>query len=171
MSKKQNLSQYGTLPDGSDLHIGIVVSEWNANITNALLEGCRETLTEAKVNGNNIKVIYVPGTFELPQGATLLMQSTKVDVVINIGCVIKGDTNHNEYISTSVATLLNQIAAATKIPQIFGVLTPNTMLQAEERSGGKHGNKGVEAAVTALRMARLKKELTTARSGIGFTKF
>lgn len=171
MSKKQNLSQYEELPDGSDLHIGIVVSEWNSNITNALLEGCKETLITANVPEKNIKIIHVPGTFELPQGATLLMQSTKVDAVINIGCVIKGDTNHNEYINTSVATILNQIAAATKIPQIFGVLTPNTMLQGEERSGGKHGNKGVEVAVTALKMARLKKQLTSARTGIGFSKF
>ncbi len=170
MSKKQNLSQYDNLPDGKDLHIGIVVSEWNSNITDALLQGCRETLLEAKVPQENIKIIYVPGTFELPQGATLLMQSCKIDVVVNIGCVIKGDTNHNEYISNSVSLILNQIAAATKVPQIFAVLTPNTMQQAEERAGGKHGNKGIEAAVTALKMARLKKELTTAKSGIGFSK-
>lgn len=168
--KKTNLSEYDQLPDGSKFNIGIVVSEWNADITNALLEGCKDTLIKSGVKMEKIEIVYTPGSFELPQGAALLAQNKKFDAIITLGCVIKGETSHNEYINTSVAILLNQMAVATGIPHIFGLLTPNDHQQAVDRSGGKHGNKGVEAATTALKMADLNHKLSGIKKNIGFNK-
>ena len=119
---------------------------------------------------DKIFLAQVPGTFELPVAARLLAgQYPSVDAVICIGCVIKGETQHDEYISMSVANALQNLSISLSKPFIFGVLTPNSEEQALERAGGKHGNKGVEAAVTALRMGALKQDLMGRKKGkIGF---
>jgi len=171
-SKDKNLSTYDeeNIPSAEELNFGIVVSEWNAEITHALYEGCLETLEKHGAKEDNIHVVQVPGTYELPQGARMLNQNEKIDATICLGCVIKGETSHNEYINMSVANALQNMAIATGKPFIFGVLTPNDMEQAKERAGGKYGNKGVEAAVTAIRMGDLSKELGETKSSIGFGK-
>ncbi len=170
--KKKNLSEYKEedIPSAEKLSFGIVVSDWNPAITHTLYEGCVETLLKHGAKEDNIHVVQVPGTFELPQGARILNQNKSVDATICIGCVIKGETSHNEYINMSVAQALQNMAVATGKPFIFGVLTPNTMQQAEDRAGGKYGNKGVEAAVTALRMATIKNQLAEKNTSIGFGK-
>ncbi|MBL7774390.1 MAG: 6,7-dimethyl-8-ribityllumazine synthase [Saprospiraceae bacterium] len=169
-SALKNLSEYdaGNVPDASACSFGIVVAEWNAAITHALYEGCYDTLLQHGAKAENIHTIQVPGSFELPAGARLLHGRKNPDAVICLGCVIKGETNHNEYINQAVANGLVNLSIATGKPFIFGVLTPNDEVQALERAGGKHGNKGVEAAVTAIRMAALKRELTEPGKKIGF---
>ncbi len=168
-SALKNLSVYdeSSIPDASDMKFGIVVAEWNAKVTHALYEGCFETLLKHGVKEDNIHTAQVPGSFELPTGARLLSIKHKLDAVICLGCVIKGETSHNEYINNSVAMGLTNLSIASGQPFIFGVLTPNDEAQALERAGGKHGNKGVEAAVTAIRMADLRKEMTD-KAKIGF---
>lgn len=169
-SAHKNLSTYKEedLPDGGEFKIGIIVADWNEKITHALYEGCYDTLIKHGVKEENIQTVQVPGTFELPQGARILNKSKVMDATICIGCVIKGETSHNEYINMSVAQALQNMAIATGKSFIFGVLTPNSMEQAEDRAGGKYGNKGVEAAVTALRMAGLSTLLKTESKSIGF---
>ena len=171
-SKDKNLSSYdeSTLPSGEELSFGIIVADWNKEITHALYEGCFDTLIKHGVKEENIHTVQVPGTFELPQGARILNKNKNVDATICIGCVIKGETSHNEYINMSVAQALQTMAIASGKPFIFGVLTPNSMEQAKERAGGAYGNKGVEAAVTALRMAALAKDLAGDNASIGFGK-
>jgi 6,7-dimethyl-8-ribityllumazine synthase len=151
------------LPDGSSFKIGIVVSQWNADITTALLNGARDTLIKAGVAESNIDILYVPGSFELPYGARQLMKPGKCDAVICLGCIIQGETKHDEYIASAVASGIMQLGLMSGVPVIFGVLTTNDEAQAKERAGGKHGNKGAEAAMTALQMAYM-------RSGDGATK-
>jgi 6,7-dimethyl-8-ribityllumazine synthase len=171
-SALKNLSQYDetNIPSASNLSFGIVVSEWNSEITHQLYKGCYDTLLKHGAKEEEIQVIQVPGTFELPVGARLLANHTpSVDVVICIGCVIKGETKHDEYINISVANALQNLSIASGKPYIFGVLTPNSQEQALDRAGGKHGNKGVEAAVTAIRMAVLRKDLKEGgKKKIGF---
>lgn len=156
------------LPDGSSFKIGIVVSEWNADITNALLEGAKETLLKAGVLEDNIEVLYVPGSFELPWGARQIMKPGKKDAVICLGCIIQGETKHDEYIASAVASGIMQLGLMSGIPVIFGVLTTNTEEQAKDRAGGKHGNKGAEAAVAALQMAIVRTGDTTTKKRIGY---
>ncbi len=156
------------LPDGSSFKIGIVVSEWNADITNALLEGAKETLLKAGVLEDNIEVLYVPGSFELPWGARQIMKPGKRDAVICLGCIIQGETKHDEYIASAVASGIMQLGLMSGIPVIFGVLTTNTEEQAKDRAGGKHGNKGAEAAVAALQMAIVRTGDTTTKKRIGY---
>lgn len=139
------------------MKFGLVVSEYNSNITFALRDACIETLTKHGVKEKNIKIMFVPGTFELPCGAQTLNTQIKADAIICLGCVIKGETLHDEYINHAVAIGLMQLSLDLKKPVIFGVLTPNTLQQAKDRAGGKHGNKGVEAAVTAIKMVALTK--------------
>jgi 6,7-dimethyl-8-ribityllumazine synthase len=150
----QNLSSYNpdSIPDGSGKSFGIVVAEWNKHITFELLKGCMETLRIHQVAAEDIHIVYVPGTFELPYAAKKLAQR-HLSAVICLGCVIKGETDHDVYINTSVANALQQLNLDMNIPFIFGVLTPNNEEQATDRAGGKHGNKGVEAAITALKMS------------------
>lgn len=171
-SADKNLSSYdeSTLPSAEKLKFGIVVADWNKEITHALYEGCYDTLIKHGAKAENIHTIQVPGTFELPQGARILNKNRNVDATICIGCVIKGETSHNEYINMSVAQGLQNMAIATSKPFIFGVLTPNSMEQAIDRAGGQYGNKGVEAAVTALRMAGLSSDLAGRGGAIGFGK-
>ena len=156
------------LPDGSSFKIGIVVSEWNADITNALLNGTKETLLKAGVLEDNIEVLYVPGSFELPWGARQIMKPGKRDAVICLGCIIQGETKHDEYIASAVASGIMQLGLMSGIPVIFGVLTTNTEEQAKDRAGGKHGNKGSEAAVAALQMAIVRTGDTTTKKRIGY---
>ncbi len=169
-SALKNLSSYeeNSVPNGSEFHIGVVVADWNAHITHALYEACFDTLTQHGVSENNIKTVQVPGAFELPTAAKMLLNSKQFDAVICLGCVIKGETKHDDYINNAVANGLTTLGVISGKPVIFGVLTPNDEQQALDRAGGKHGNKGVEAAVTALRMADLQKSLKTTKSSIGF---
>lgn len=169
-SAQKNLSQYNesNIPSAEELSFGIVVSEWNHEITHKLYKGCLETLLKHGAKEENIHTTQVPGSFELPVGGKILASRHRLDAVICIGCVIKGETSHNEYINQSVAMGLTNLSIASGIPFVFGVLTPNTREQALERAGGKHGNKGVEAAVTAIRMAAMKKGLNKSKQRIGF---
>ena len=169
-SALKNLSVYDekTIPNGEKFHFGIVVSDWNKEITHTLYKGAFETLVKHGVSDENIETLQVPGTFELPSAASMIMKSKTLNAVICIGCVIKGETDHDIYINQAVSTSLANLGMATGIPVIFGVLTPNTEDQAKDRAGGKYGNKGVEAAVTALRMADLKTQLTKQKHKIGF---
>jgi 6,7-dimethyl-8-ribityllumazine synthase len=169
-SALKNLSEYNerNIPSATGMKFGIVVSDWNAEITHALYQGCYDTLVKHGAAEADIEVIQVPGSFELPAAARILADRKKPDALICLGCVIKGETSHNEYINTAVANTLANLSVMYAKPFIFGLLTPNDEQQARDRAGGKHGNKGVEAAVTAIRMAALSKELGKAGSKIGF---
>lgn len=169
-SALKNLSQYdeSNLPDGGKLSFGIVVSDWNASITHSLYEACFDTLVKHGVKEESIHTVQVPGTFELPTAAKMVLSYHNPDAVICLGCVIKGETKHDEYINNAVSAALANLGMVSGRPVIFGVLTPNTEEQAKERAGGKHGNKGVEAAVTGLQMAALKKKMSTSKKSIGF---
>ena len=141
------------------MRLGIVVSGWNAEITEAMFLGAKETLIKAGVQESDIIRQDVPGSFEIPLGAKFLLNSIKADAIICIGCIIKGETRHFDFICQAVSTGIMQLGLEYKIPVIFGVLTTDTLQQAIDRSGGKHGNKGVEAAVTAIQMAAIKRSL------------
>ncbi len=156
-STLKNLSSYNQdeVPSGEKGIFGIVVSEWNSEITDALLEGAVNTLLEHGVDEKDIYIRHVPGSFELPFGASTLLEKKKFDAVICLGCVIQGETRHFDFICQAVAQGIMQVSLKEEIPVIFGVLTTNTLEQAKARSGGDCGNKGVEAAVTALKMAAL----------------
>ena len=169
-SALKNLSEYNekSIPDAANMSFGIVVSEWNTRITHALYEGCYDTLVRHGAKPENIHTIQVPGSFELPVGARILSGKHNPDALICLGCVIKGETQHNEYINHAVANGLTNLGIATGKAYVFGLLTTDNEDQALERAGGKHGNKGVEAAVTAIRMAALKKETKDGKRKIGF---
>ena len=148
--------------DGSDLRIGIVVADWNPEVTAALLNGALSTLKDKGVDQEDIHVHHVPGSFELPQAASLMITGMDLDAVICLGCIIQGETRHFEFIAQAVAQSSMQLGIETDVPVIFGVLTTDTHEQAKERAGGKHGNKGDEAAVAAIRMGRLHREMLPA---------
>ncbi len=169
-SALKNLSAYdeNNVPAANDMTFCIVVADWNAHITHALYEGCYDTLLKHGAQPDHIHTAQVPGSFELPAGARILAGRHNPDAVICLGCVIKGETSHNEYINHAVATGLVNMSLASGRPFIFGVLTPNDEQQALDRAGGQYGNKGVEAAVTAIRMAALKKETPEGKRKIGF---
>ena len=156
-----NLSQTsGSIPDAKKMRFGIVVSDWNDEITGSLLEGAIKTLKKAGVKDNNITVMHVPGAFELTLGGQWMAEyDDELDGIICLGCVIQGETPHFTYICQSVTQGLTQLNLEYNIPFIFGVLTVNTFDQAKDRSGGKLGNKGDEAAITAIRMAALQSKL------------
>ena len=155
-TENSNLSNFdsSTVPSGDSLTIGLVVSKWNEKITESLFNGVYTTLSEFGVKANNIKRIDVPGSFELVFGSKKMIQA-KVDVVIAIGCVIKGETEHFDYICQSVSKGIIDLNINFDTPVVFCVLTDNNIQQSVDRSGGKHGNKGVEAAITALKLANL----------------
>lgn len=154
----KNLSAYcrADLKITKSLNIGIVVSEWNNNITDALFQGAYTTLTENGVLIDNIKTLKVPGSFELIYGAKYLIESHKLNAVIAIGSVIKGETKHFDFICHAVSQGIKDLNIKYNTPVIFCLLSDNTLQQAIDRSGGKHGNKGVECAVAALKMATLR---------------
>jgi len=149
-----NLSAYdfNSVPNAENMTFGIVVSEWNSNITSALLEGAVNTLAKHGAKKENILVKTVPGSFELVYGANQMMESCEVDAIIIIGCVVKGDTPHFDYVCMGVTQGITHLNATGDIPVIYGLITTNTMQQAEDRSGGKLGNKGDECAITAIKM-------------------
>jgi len=157
----KNLSDYNPaqVPDGNEMQVGIVVAEWNEEITGALLDGALATLQKHGVKKENITVKTVPGTFELTYGGKLLAEGAEVDGIILIGCVIQGDTPHFTYICQGVTYGTTELNLSFEIPFVFGVLTTNTLEQAKDRAGGKLGNKGDEAAITLLKMISLQKEL------------
>jgi 6,7-dimethyl-8-ribityllumazine synthase len=152
----KNLSTYKSeeIPSGKKFKIAIVQSLWNEEVTSKLREGCIEALLKHGVKEKNIYVSNVPGAYELPLGALHAEQCFRPDAVICLGCVVKGETKHDEYINNAVAQGLMSLNLEFAKPFIFGLLTPNNQEQALERAGGKHGNKGVEAAITALQMIR-----------------
>ena len=150
---------HSPVPSGEGLHIGIAVAEWNDNVTEPLLEGALEVLRRQRVK--KITVFRVPGAFELVNASARLLEDPCLDAVIAIGCVVRGDTPHFDYICQGVTFGLSQLNAVATPglgerhrPVIFGVLTTETMAQAEDRAGGSLGNKGAEAAETALKMCR-----------------
>ena len=156
-----NLSAYDpeNIPDAGKMRFGIVVSDWNSDITLSLLKGAVRTLKKHGAAEKNIIVRHVPGSFELTLGAQLLAEYDDPDAVICLGCVIQGETPHFTYICQGVTHGITQLNLDYNIPFIFGVLTTESHQQAAERAGGKHGNKGDEAAVSAIRMAALQREL------------
>jgi len=160
-SKNKNLSvpAIDRLKKLENAKIGIVTSEWNSEITFAMRKACIEELKKYGCEVDDLMIIDVPGAFELPSGAKLLLANHKLDAVICIGCVIKGETKHDEYISNAVASGIMTLSVVSGKPVIFGVLTPNDMQQAIDRSGGKHGNKGIEAAHTAIKMIHLANDV------------
>lgn len=160
-SSLKNLSDFGNaeIPNGSDMKIGIAVAQWNKEITDALLEGAKSTLLKHNVKEDNIITVGVPGTFELTQGAQSLLEYTDVDAVIVLGCVIQGDTRHFDFICNGVTQGVTELNIKYNQPVIFGVLTTDNLEQAKDRCGGKLGNKGDEAAVTAIQMVALQNKL------------
>lgn len=169
-SKDQNLSAGSKekLKSVEEFSFAIIVSEWNDDITFSLRDACIATLEENGARTENIHVHNVPGAFELPLGARIIMGQTKVDAAICLGCVIKGETDHDIYINNAVATGIISLGLTTKKPVIFGVLTPNSKEQALDRAGGKYGNKGVEAATSAIKMVHLNNADHNAKKKIGF---
>jgi len=154
----RDLSDYdpSRVPDASGMRFGVVVADWNSEVTHPLLDGAVKTLKRHGVTADNIIVRHVPGTFELTLGAQWMAEYEDLDGVICLGCVIQGETPHFTYICQGVTQGITQLNLDYNIPFIFGVLTTLDLRQALDRAGGKHGNKGDEAAVTAIKMAALQ---------------
>ena len=165
-----NLSDYKPLHiiNAEDFSIGIVFSEWNDFVTYNLRDAPLEILEKEGVKPENIKLFPVPGAFELNYASMQLCKERKYDAVISIGCVIRGETPHFDYVCSAVAQGIKDCNIMTDTPTIFCVLTDDTKEQSIARSGGDLGNKGVEAAVTALRMIDFKKKLSDKKGNIGF---
>lgn len=157
-----------SIPSAEEMIFGIVVSEWNHEITDSLLKACIDTLSKHGTKSEHIHKITVPGSYELPMGAKLVINKHNPDAVICLGCLIKGETKHDEYISSAVASGIMHINLAWGKPVIFGVLTTQNLEQAKARAGGKMGNKGTEAAEAAIRMVGLQKGLKSSDKKIGF---
>ncbi|MFA0730911.1 MAG: hypothetical protein LKKZDAJK_002048 [Candidatus Fervidibacter sp.] len=141
------------------LRFAIVVSRFNSLVTQRLLEGALDALRRHGADENAITVVYVPGSFEIPLVAKRLAQSGAFDAVICLGCILRGDTPHFEYVASEAAKGIAQVALETSVPTIFGVVTADTLEQALERAGAKAGNRGFEAAMTAMEMANLMRQL------------
>ena len=160
MTKKNtNLSHFNKeeVPNAKGLTFGIVVSEWNEKITEGLYKGATDALIECGSNDNDIIRYDVPGSYELVFGAKIAAKN-KPDAIICLGSVIQGETKHFDFVCNAVAMGIKDLNISLDIPVIFGVLTDNTMDQAQNRSGGKYGNKGIEAAITAIKMAVLNRK-------------
>jgi 6,7-dimethyl-8-ribityllumazine synthase len=142
------------------LRFAIVVSRFNSLVTQRLLEGALDALRRHGADENAITVVYVPGSFEIPLVAKRLAQSGAFDAVICLGCILRGDTPHFEYVASEAAKGIAQVALETGVPTIFGVVTADTLEQALERAGAKAGNRGFEAAMTAMEMANLMRQLS-----------
>ncbi len=153
----KNLSVYdkATIPNAKDLRFGIVVSEWNTEITEGLFTGALEALLDCGAKSENIVRWNVPGSFELTFGCKKMIADLNIDAVIAIGSVIQGETKHFDFVCSATAQGIKDLNVHYDTPTVFCVLTDNTLLQAQERSGGKHGNKGTEAAIAAIKMASL----------------
>lgn len=156
-----DLSGYdpASVPDAGKMRFGIVVSDWNHEITQSLLEGATKTLKKHGATDNNIVIKHVPGSFELTLGAQFFAEYDDLDAIICLGCIIQGETPHFSYICQSVTYGITKLNLDYNIPFIFGVLTTLNQQQAQDRAGGKHGNKGDEAAITAIKMAALQFEM------------
>lgn len=158
----KNLSEYdlNAVPSASEMKFGIIVAEWNYEITGALARGAVETLLKHGAKEENIIVKHVPGSFELTLGAQYLAEYTNADAIIVLGCVIQGETRHFDFICDGVTKGITNLNMKYNKPFIFGLLTTDNQQQALDRAGGKLGNKGDEAAVTAIKMLALKSDLT-----------
>jgi len=156
-TSQTHLSAYDPeeLPDVSKKRFGIVVSQWNAEITTGLREGALQTLLDSGVDRDRIFIWEVPGSFELVYGCSQMAKQKSPDAIIALGSVIRGETAHFDFVCSGVTQGIVQLNTQLDIPVIFGVLTDDTLQQAQDRSGGRHGNKGVEAAVTAIKMTAL----------------
>jgi 6,7-dimethyl-8-ribityllumazine synthase len=156
----KNLSDYdkNTVPNAKDFRFGIVVSEWNDNITEGLYSGAITALLENEVPSHHIIRWNVPGSFELIYGSKKMLQTQNVDAVIAIGCVIQGQTKHFDFVCEGVTQGIKDLNVQTDVPVIFCVLTDDTMQQSIDRSGGIHGNKGTEAAIAAIKMAYIRQQ-------------
>lgn len=164
-----NLSYYdkNTIPNAKDFRFGIVVSEWNPDITKNLHQGAIETLIDCGTTAENIVSWDVPGSFELVFGCKKMIETEKLDAVIAIGNVIQGETKHFDFVCEGVTQGIVDLNIKYDIPVIFCVLTDNTKQQSIDRAGGKLGNKGIECAVAAVKMAAIKNNSTTTNS-VGF---
>ena len=156
-SSLKNLSDFSHIEvaDATPFKFGIVVSQWNAQVTGALLNGAIEGLEKHGAKEENIKIFEVPGSYELVAGADLLLRDKSFDAVICLGCVIQGETRHFDFICDAVAHGVANAGLKHSKPAIFGVLTTDNLQQALDRAGGIHGNKGEEAAITAIQMAAI----------------
>ena len=172
----KNLSDYdiSKVPDASNMKFAIVTAEWNFEVTSKLLEGVINSLTKHGVTSKNISSSFVPGTFELTYGAKLYAEGGNFDAIVVLGCVIQGETRHFDFICQSVTQGITELNLHHNIPVIFGVLTTENQQQAEDRAGGKHGNKGDEAAISAIKMVAFRKDkkfgANTISGFAGFTK-
>ncbi len=157
----KNLSDidYNKIPNASGWRFGIVVSEWNEEITEGLYTGAFQALKACGVSESDIERFNVPGSYELVYGAKIIEKSRDLDAIICLGSVIRGETAHFDYVCSAVAHGIKDLNVLLNTPVIFGVLTDDNIEQSRDRSGGKHGNKGAEAAVTAVKMVALKREL------------
>ncbi len=167
---QNNLSNFdkSEIPDASKMIIGIVVSQWNNNVTDNLLKGAKETLLDLNLDESNIIINNVPGTFELPLAAQYLLEYTNVQGVIALGSVVQGETKHFDFVCDGATNGLMNVSLKYNKPVIMGILTDNNLQQAIDRSGGKHGNKGVECAVACVKMIALKKQIGSPKGKIGF---
>lgn len=158
-STLKNLSDFSHLQVGNaeNLKFAIVVSQWNAQITGALLNGAYKGLLENGAKEENIELLEVPGSYELISGSDIALRNQELDAVITLGCVIQGETRHFDFICDAVANGIAQVGIKYNKPVIFGVLTTDNQEQALDRAGGKHGNKGEEAAITAIQMGLIHK--------------
>ena len=150
---------YNEIPSARDMSFGIVVSEWNPAITDALLEGAYNSLVANGAHPSNILVKHVPGSFELVLGAQFFAEYTEVDAIICLGCIIQGETPHFTYICQGVTSGITQLNLEYNLPVVFGVLTTDNFEQARERAGGKLGNKGEESAAVAIKMIALQQSM------------
>jgi 6,7-dimethyl-8-ribityllumazine synthase len=155
----KNLSDYNkeSIPNGADFKVGIVVSEWNDKITNNLFEGAKQTLLDNGVPESNILVRHVPGAFELPLASQFMLDNTDVDGIIAIGVVIQGETRHFDFVCQGATQGLMNVMLEYNSPVSFCLLTDNNIQQSIDRSGGVHGNKGIECAIACLKMIAMKK--------------
>ena len=151
--------RYPSLLDGSGLHVGVVVSRFNGAVTDLLLEGALDSLRRHAVADDSVEVASVPGAFELPLIAALMAASGRVDTVVCLGAVIRGETPHFDMIAQWVVAEIGRLSVAHRIPMALGVLTTDTIEQALARAGGKHGNKGDDAALAAIEMANLARQI------------
>jgi 6,7-dimethyl-8-ribityllumazine synthase len=158
-TENKNLSNYDkdTIPNAKDFRFGIVVSDWNNEITNGLFNGAKAALLDCGALPENIVRWNVPGSFELIFGSKKMIETQQVDCVIAIGCVIKGETMHFEFVCEGVTQGIKDLNINYDVPTIFCLLTDNSMQQSLDRSGGKHGNKGTEAAIAAIKMVDLNR--------------
>ena len=156
-TENKNLSVYdkSKIPNAKSLRFGIVVSEWNEAITEALFQGAYDALIDCGAQQENILRWSVPGSFELTFGCKKMLTTEQIDAVIAIGSVIRGETSHFDFVCSATAQGIKDLNVAYDIPVIFCVLTDDSLQQAQDRSGGKHGNKGTEAAIAAIQMAVL----------------